>query len=416
LVSKSQKIDRFLQKNKRKEPGLIFSNVFKRIFHNLKVYAMKTNYKIIGLLFVISATASCCYVSQSVAQSPDENYQPEAEISFSTFYDDLSSYGQWMDYPSYGRVWICNEAGFRPYYSGGHWAYTTYGWTWVSDYDWGWAPFHYGRWSFDAGYGWFWVPGYEWAPAWVGWRSGGGCYGWVPLGPGIHISIGASWGGIQADRWCFVPNRYMGYSNISRYYVSRVNNTTIIHNTTIINNINVYRNARYIAGPEPNEVERYSGRRIEPLQVNDTRRPEQTHINNRGLNIYRPVVRRNDERQTTPGFPSYGDERRGNRVINDNRPDINNTPVTPQQLAASNNDEAFRRRVSPFRVDYPATAPLQNNRPAPYPQQWERRPQQSYQRPFLPNYQRQGNGSSDYPPGNDGHGRNQRNNNERRHE
>ena len=88
------------------------------------------------------------------------------DISFSTFQRDLSPYGRWYNHPKYGQVWSYNQAGFRPYYSDGHWEYTNYGWEWVSDYDWGWAPFHYGRWEYDPFYGWIWIPGYEWAPAW----------------------------------------------------------------------------------------------------------------------------------------------------------------------------------------------------------------------------------------------------------
>jgi hypothetical protein len=97
------------------------------------------------------------------------------------FYDDLSPYGQWVQTPEYGRVWI-PDAGpdFQPYASNGHWVMTEYGNTWVSDYAWGWAPFHYGRWYQDRYRGWAWIPGRDWGPAWVSWRSGGGYYGWAP--------------------------------------------------------------------------------------------------------------------------------------------------------------------------------------------------------------------------------------------
>jgi len=206
----------------------------------------------------------------------DNNYQgneepliqPDQDVTFDQFYSDLSPYGRWIDYPSYGRVWICNVNGFRPYQTGGHWAYTHYGWTWVSDYNWGWAPFHYGRWAFDASYGWFWVPGYTWGPAWVSWRHGGDYYGWAPLSPGINVSVGVGFGScIAAANWIFMPHRYMGYRNISPYYVRPQRNVTIIRNTTIINNTNVYKNTRYVVGPQRQEVERYTGRRIQPQNI-----------------------------------------------------------------------------------------------------------------------------------------------------
>src|SRR5437762_2316586 len=100
------------------------------------------------------------------------------DVSYQTFYDDLSPYGQWVDYPGYGYVWVPDAGSdFRPYSTNGHWVWSEdYEWMWVSDYDWGWAPFHYGRWEEDPAYGWFWVPGYEWSPAWVIWRNGGDYY------------------------------------------------------------------------------------------------------------------------------------------------------------------------------------------------------------------------------------------------
>ncbi|MCW3124079.1 MAG: hypothetical protein JWQ38_3571, partial [Flavipsychrobacter sp.] len=58
----------------------------------------------------------------------------EVVVSYQTFYDELSPYGQWVDDPEYGNVWIPNEeAGFRPYATNGHWAMTEQGNMWVSD-------------------------------------------------------------------------------------------------------------------------------------------------------------------------------------------------------------------------------------------------------------------------------------------
>ena len=120
--------------------------------------------------------------NRASAQQPD--------VSFQVFYDQLSPYGQWIDYPNYGYVWIPDAGSdFAPYSTRGHWIITDYGFTWVSDYDWGWAPFHYGRWDYDNYYGWFWIPDNEWGPAWVSWRRADGYYGWEPMGPGISINI-----------------------------------------------------------------------------------------------------------------------------------------------------------------------------------------------------------------------------------
>src|SRR5580693_9341748 len=78
---------------------------------------------------------------------------PPQEVSYQSFYDELSPYGNWIDYPGYGYVWMPNVGPeFKPYSSNGHWVFTDAGWTWASDYDWGWATFHYGRWFYDNAY------------------------------------------------------------------------------------------------------------------------------------------------------------------------------------------------------------------------------------------------------------------------
>jgi len=62
------------------------------------------------------------------------------------------------------------KADWRPY-TDGYWAHTNEGWLWNSYEDFGWATYHYGRWTRVNDFGWVWVPGYEWAPAWVAWRG-----------------------------------------------------------------------------------------------------------------------------------------------------------------------------------------------------------------------------------------------------
>ena len=88
-----------------------------------------------------------------------------------TGYEDLDEYGDWSYVAGYGPCWRPRAvvADWAPYRFG-HWAYVgPWGWTWVEDEPWGFAPFHYGRWASVRG-GWFWVPGPVvvrpiWAPA-----------------------------------------------------------------------------------------------------------------------------------------------------------------------------------------------------------------------------------------------------------
>jgi hypothetical protein len=92
----------------------------------------------------------------------------------------------------------------------------------VSDYDWGYIPFHYGRWVWIAGRGWAWIPGRTYAPAWVVWRVGDGGYiGWAPMPPTWYWS-----GGVAVGLWtapyaayCFVPTTYVFHHHVHTYVV-----------------------------------------------------------------------------------------------------------------------------------------------------------------------------------------------------
>ena len=165
--------------------------------------------------------------------------------SYQVFYDELSAYGKWIDYPVEGYVWSPNvDQNFQPYGTNGQWVYTDQGWTWASNYPWGWATFHYGRWFYEDGYGWLWVPGHEWAPAWVTWGHSGNYYGWAPLGPNVEAN--QQWTPPQ-NSWTFVPQERLSETNVGQYAEDRnianiVKNTTIINNTTTIINKTVVNN------------------------------------------------------------------------------------------------------------------------------------------------------------------------------
>lgn len=101
----------------------------------------------------------------------------------------LGEYGEWIEIEGYGRVWrpytTAVGVDFTPYETCGSWVWTEWGWTFACEWDWGWLPFHYGRWGWFDDY-WAWVPGYEWSPGWVEWRGGGGYVGWRPLAPSVR--------------------------------------------------------------------------------------------------------------------------------------------------------------------------------------------------------------------------------------
>ena len=116
-----------------------------------------------------------------------------------TGYEELDRYGAWQDDAEYGPLWLPSAvpAGWVPY-SDGRWTWIApWGWTWVDNAPWGYAPSHYGRWVL-LGHRWGWAPGRErarvpWAPALVGWVGGNHWpqhgqrpapgVGWFPLSP-----------------------------------------------------------------------------------------------------------------------------------------------------------------------------------------------------------------------------------------
>lgn len=224
-------------------------------------------------------------------------------VSFQVFYDNLSPYGQWVDYPNAGYVWVPNvDAGFSPYGSNGHWVMTEYGWTWMSGYPWGWAPFHYGRWNFDPYYGWVWCPDNVWGPAWVSWRRSEGYYGWAPMRPGITLEISFGRDYREDDeRYVFVRDRDFDREDVYNRYEPRTNNTTIIRNTTIINNTYVdnSRHVTYVAGPERDDVQKRTGKAVQPVKVRDSDKPGE-NVNKKELAIYRPQVQRITESSDRP--------------------------------------------------------------------------------------------------------------------
>lgn len=153
------------------------------------------------------------YVSGEYAIGADTDiYDDNDPAALNDFRPPLDPYGSWVDDPTYGTVWVPSPGAvgpdFQPYVSAGHWAYDD-DYVWVSDYPWGWAPFHYGRWVFVEGRGWSWIPGREYRGAWVNWSvdDGYSYLGWAPMGPAFVWFGGAAvgWHGYWGPRWAYCP-------------------------------------------------------------------------------------------------------------------------------------------------------------------------------------------------------------------
>jgi hypothetical protein len=201
------------------------------------------------------------------------------------FYGSLAPYGNWVEIGGYGRCWqpmVCTvNRNWRPYCDQGRWLNTDSGWYWQSDYSWGWAPFHYGRWFCDDHHGWVWHPDRVWAPAWVSWRRSSDYCGWAPLPPqasfvpGIGFrywnrSVGVSFEfGLNASCYTFVPvNHFADYAPY-RHRVSPVRLTQVYNQTTVINNITVENNKIINHGIDPKHVAAAAHTEIRKVVIRD---------------------------------------------------------------------------------------------------------------------------------------------------
>ena len=163
-----------------------------------------------------------------------QRYASERVLSpYMTGYEELDANGDWIDEPEYGRLWTPRVvvSGWVPYRYGA-WSYVRpWGWTWIDEAPWGFAPFHYGRWV-QLRTRWYWAPGqYQhrptYAPALVGWYGNGNTsisirvgspIGWFPLAPREH----------------FIPT----YTNSTTY----IRNINYITNNTIVTAPTQFRN------------------------------------------------------------------------------------------------------------------------------------------------------------------------------
>ncbi len=188
------------------------------------------------------------------------------------FYDELAPFGEWVDHPNHGYVWLPRTVApdWRPY-TVGNWVSTEeYGWYWDSPEPFAWAVYHYGRWGFEPDYGWYWVPGDTWAPAWVQWRYGDEYVGWAPEVP----TPGYAYGGPARyapppprESWVFVEPRYLVSPAVRTYAVPRASLTIVLNRTTYVSRPRYRNGYLYNYGMPRDHWSRVTRRHIEPRKV-----------------------------------------------------------------------------------------------------------------------------------------------------
>ena len=182
-----------------------------------------------------------------------------------------------METGDYGYVFQPRQAAhsrdWRPY-TNGHWVYTDAGWTWISDEQFGWATYHYGRWIRLRSVGWVWVPGEQWAPAWVSWRKGNDYVGWAPLPPEAQFDRQTgirNWADnyydIGPEQYAFVPAAEFGRKLSPREIVPTERNVTIINQTTNVTNITYNNSVIVDRGPSYDDLRSRSRQPIERFRL-----------------------------------------------------------------------------------------------------------------------------------------------------
>jgi|GEM_PF-3683696 hypothetical protein len=269
-------------------------------------------------LLILVTLVACAPYPSPAGRPPGPTYAAEVHIDF--FYDALGPYGAWVQLSPHGWVWLPRDVGpyWRPY-TDGHWRYTTYGWTWVSDWTWGWAPFHYGRWLHHAHHGWVWIPGRTWGPAWVAWRHGDGWYGWAPLPPGVQWRAGVGLdlhgqdlhGGIRSQDWVFVPERRLLEPRLRSYIAPLERHGELLRNTRDTTRYREEARSVVERGVDVNGLEKALKRPVPKAPVEDVAKPRVERPGERPkaelgapVKVYRPQVKpdppRSDPKQVKP--------------------------------------------------------------------------------------------------------------------
>ena len=220
--------------------------------------------------------------------------EPPPSSEATQFYSSLAPYGTWMNDSELGWCWQPQVAVFRsdwrPYGDRGRWLHSDVGWYWQSDYSWGWAPFHYGRWTQHHRIGWVWSPDSVWAPAWVTWRYTDGYCGWAPLPHHAHyhsdrglyyrgssVAIGFDFG-LRWNHFTFIASDRFVDSSPHHHYLpaSRVQN--IYQQTTVINNYNTINNTVINHGIPTSHIPAVARQEVRKVSVQEWNPASQTHV------------------------------------------------------------------------------------------------------------------------------------------
>jgi uncharacterized protein DUF6600 len=248
--------------------------------------------------------AACAWV----ALPPASASAAHTHVSFEFFDSQLASFGSWHVSTSLGRVWIprAHPVGWHPY-AYGHWVYTDLGWTWVSDYEWGAIPYHYGTWALEPELGWVWVPGYVWAPSWVVFRSGPRYVGWAPVPPSFAIGASFSFDDYGADHFVFVRSADFLARDVQRHAVPLERSRVVFGDTKVVDRIAIENDVVVNRGLDVRRVERLARAPVERTEIDRVpRMAPDGRVTRDDLRVDPDRIERGRVRATTPAPREHG--------------------------------------------------------------------------------------------------------------
>jgi hypothetical protein len=232
-------------------------------------------------------------IEAALADAPQaEPVVPEATSDASFFYNDLAPYGAWVQSPDYGAAWQPTvetiDPLWCPYLDHGQWLDSDSGWYWLSDYTWGWAVFHYGRWAKEPRLGWVWVPGKLWASSWVVWRSTGSYFGWAPLPPGATRLAAAK--AVPASSFVFVSAESFLSRNLPGKIVPAPRAGLLFARSKLAGSYSTVNNKMMINGISREAVAAAARKEIKRVTLRSVAEPAPVWADRATVPVYRPEV------------------------------------------------------------------------------------------------------------------------------
>jgi hypothetical protein len=271
---------------------------------------------------------------------------------------------------------INTEYVWRPYgvgpdwspYTNGYWTYTSCGWMWVSNYHWGWRPYHYGRWWWSPIWGWVWSPGFVWAPAWVVWMFYDGYCGWYPLSPRVrwhrHHGYHCHHVRFRVRHWTFCDSKsFAGVVIDNTVIIAPEKNKEILRYSKFASNIEVSDKKVVNKGPDVREIEKAADKKFVARDVDKYNNTKQVNISRKQdgydkevneKQAYREGQKKQDER-TYENKREYKEEKQNkqNESYREKPPDNWNRKENDNKRTEEKKREDNTRKNQEYRYDPP---------------------------------------------------------------